>query len=150
MMIPVSLRRWHSYIGLFIAPSVLLFALTGAVQIFDLHNEHDGYHPAPWVKKLSELHTDQAFKQPHEHDAPAQAAGAQPAPAPAPPPAPADDDTPTTATLALKWFFFLIAIALAGSTSVGIWMGLTQIRPKGRAWALLLAGALLPICLLAI
>jgi hypothetical protein len=40
-----NIRRWHSYIGLFIAPSVLFFSLTGAVQLFSLHEAHDKYQP---------------------------------------------------------------------------------------------------------
>jgi uncharacterized iron-regulated membrane protein len=40
-----SVRRWHSYIGLFIAPSVLFFSLTGAVQLFSLHEAHGKYQP---------------------------------------------------------------------------------------------------------
>jgi hypothetical protein len=149
-MVPASLRRWHSYIGLFIAPSVLFFALTGALQIFDFHEAHGTYHPWALIEKLAAVHRDQVFERPHEHDAPPSAPPpAATAPAPTPEPnADSDEDKTGAATLALKWFFFLIALALAGSTSVGIWMGLQQIRPKSRAWALLVVGTLAPVCLL--
>ena len=45
----LTIRRWHTYLGLFIAPSVLFFSLTGAVQLFSLHEAHGDYTPAPLV-----------------------------------------------------------------------------------------------------
>jgi hypothetical protein len=142
-MISSTLRQWHAYLGLFIAPSVLFFSLTGAIQIFNLHEAHGSYHPAAMLEKLSAVHKDQVFEAPHEHDAaPAATGGAQPAPD--------DDEQASAPTLALKWFFLAVALALIASTLVGIWMGTTQIRRKGLAWSLLIAGALLPIGLLMI
>jgi hypothetical protein len=151
-----TLRQWHSYIGLFIAPSILFFALTGALQLFNLHEAHGSYHPAALIESLSAVHKDQVLT-PHEHadhdqdeghEAPASAAKA-----PAPPAAqgdqhPQDEDEPGAATLALKVFFCLVATALVISTSLGIWMGLTQLRSKALAWSLLIVGALVPIALL--
>jgi hypothetical protein len=140
-----TLRRWHAYIGLFIAPSVLFFAFTGAIQIFNLHEAHGGYHPAAWVEKLSSVHKDQVFRQPHEHDHPDQ----QPVTAGAPAGPPADDDAQmSVGTLALKWFFLLVALALTVSTLIGIWLGITQLRRWLLAWILLAAGALIPLALL--
>ena len=49
------LRRWHNYLGAFIAPSILFFAFTGALQLFSLHEAHDGYQPAPVIEKLAQL-----------------------------------------------------------------------------------------------
>jgi hypothetical protein len=135
-----TVRRWHSYIGLFIAPSVLFFALTGAVQIFNLHEAHGRYVPPPLLEKLSSVHQDQVFALGGHH-------AAEP---PAGPHADEheDDDRPGLSTLLLKWFFLVVALALTVSTAFGIWMGLTQIRAKGLAWLLLLAGALIPLGLL--
>jgi hypothetical protein len=124
----LRLRHWHAYIGLFIAPSVLFFALTGALQIFNLHEAHDSYTPPPLIQKLSAVHQDQVFEASDAHHH-----------------APGDDDKVTGATLALKWYFCAVAVGLAVSTLIGIWMGLTQIRRKGLAWILLIAGTLLPL-----
>jgi hypothetical protein len=137
------LRRWHSYIGLFIAPSVLFFALTGAVQIFNLHEAHDGYHPAIWVEKLSAVHKDQVFRKPEEHESPE----ATPTGAAAPPP-PEEEERVSAPTLALKWFFLAVALGLSGSTCIGVWMGLTQLRSARIAVILLGAGAIIPLGLL--
>ncbi len=137
------IRQWHAYLGVFIAPSVLLFALTGAVQIFNLHEAHDGYVPAPIIEKFSSLHKDQVFAPGHHHED--HDAGAPPAgTAPAHPPDD-DDDKVAPATLALKYFFLLVAVSLALSTGFGLWMGLTQTRRKGVAWGLLIAGLLIPL-----
>ena len=54
-----SIRLWHSYIGILIAPSVIFFALTGALQIFSLHESHGTYTPPALIEKLSSMHKDQ-------------------------------------------------------------------------------------------
>jgi hypothetical protein len=142
-----TVRKWHSYIGLFVAPSVLFFALTGATQLFNLHEAHGSYVPPAIVEKLSSVHKDQVFAF-GDHHAPPPDAG-KPGGAPGPGPGPQDDDDKTElATLLLKWFFLLVSVCLVFSTSFGIWMGLTQIRRKQTGWLLLIAGALIPLGLL--
>jgi hypothetical protein len=137
-----TIRQLHGYVGLFIAPSVLFFALTGALQVFSLHEAHGSYQPFPLVEKLSSVHKDQVFSLGHHHDS-------EPG-APSPPAAKEDDDEPALSTALLKWFFLLVAICLTFSTAFGIWMGLTQTRRKRLAWLLLTAGALIPSVLLVI
>src|SRR5580698_2249190 len=70
MILSTRLRKWHAYIGLLIAPSVLFFALTGALQIFNLHEAHGTYTPALLIEKLSAVHKDQVFEASHDHSAP--------------------------------------------------------------------------------
>jgi hypothetical protein len=147
-MSKTTIRQWHSYIGVFIAPSVLLFALTGAVQIFNLHEAHGGYVPPAVVEKLSSLHKDQVFAAGHHHDGPPPGALPAGSPPPAKPDDDDDDDKLKPATLILKYFFLLVAICLALSTCFGLWMGLTQTRRKGLAWGLLIAGLVVPLGLL--
>jgi hypothetical protein len=126
-----------------IAPSVVFFALTGAAQLFHLHEAHGTYHPAPLIEKLGAVHKDQMFELAHEHDpAPAEATPGHELPA-------AEQDKPERpVTLALKWFFLLVALGLATSTCLGVWMALTQTRSRGLAWVLLAAGCLIPLTLL--
>jgi hypothetical protein len=135
-MSPATLRTWHSYIGLFIAPSVLFFSLTGAVQLFSLHEAHGSYQPPALVEKLSSVHKDQVFAF-GDHHTPAPQADAG-----------NDEDRTPPSTLMLKWFFLLVALCLVVSTAFGIWMGLTQIRQKRLSWVLLIAGTLIPVGLL--
>jgi hypothetical protein len=134
----VTVRQWHSYIGLFIAPSVLFFALTGAAQIFNLHEAHGGYQPPAIVEKLSSVHKDQVFAFGDHHPSPDTPQGA------------AQDagDRTELSTLLLKWFFVVVALCLVVSTACGIWMGLTQIRARRLAWLLLVAGTAIPAGLL--
>jgi hypothetical protein len=142
-----TIRRWHSYIGLFIAPSVLFFALTGAVQIFSLHEKHGNYQPPAILEKLSSVHKDQVFAVHDHHGPPAPealgdnaAAGAA-----AQPGAKDEDDELELSTLILKIFFLLVACSLALSTAFGLWMGLTQTRHQRLAWILVITGALVPL-----
>jgi hypothetical protein len=143
------IRLWHSYIGLFIAPSVLFFALSGAVQIFSLHEAHGHYHPFAIVEKLSSVHKDQVFELGHHDAAPKSGADAgKPADSANPAGAKEDDDKTELSTFMLKGFFLLVALCLTVSTALGLWMGLTQTRRKGIGWLLVIAGAAVPLGLL--
>lgn len=146
----VTVRRWHSYIGLFIAPSVLFFALTGSTQIFNLHEAHGSYQPPAIVEKLSSVHKDQVFAFGDHHTATEPPAGtAQSVSGSGPRTDAADDsDRTATSTLLLKWFFLVVALCLIVSTAFGIWMGLAQMRSKRLAWLLLVAGTFIPVGLL--
>jgi hypothetical protein len=139
-----SIRLWHSYIGLFIAPSVLFFTLTGAAQLFSLHEAHGDYHPPALVERLSSVHKDQVFVlgDHHDHGPPAPEGGT------AKPDADDAGDKPRPATLALKVFFLVVALCLALSSSFGLWIGLTHPRRKRVSWSLVAAGTLIPVGLL--
>jgi len=145
-----TLRQVHTYIGAFIAPSVLFFALTGSLQLFSLHEAHGGYTPPRLFVQLGSIHKDQRFAKPQRHEpAPPKAAAAG-----NPDHDDADDhdhdhghDHPagtSLRTLALKWLFLTVAAGLAVSTCLGVWMALTFSRRKALVWALLIAGAALP------
>jgi hypothetical protein len=137
-----SIRVWHSYIGILIAPSVVFFALTGALQIFNLHESHGSYRPPLLIEKLSSLHKDQVFEQKH-HDEPE--AGSKNGQQTAPPEE--HEQGPTLGTMLLKWFFLFVALALTTSTVFGLWIGLTHIQRGRTGWWVLLAGVVLPIAL---
>lgn len=139
-----AIRVWHTYLGMLIAPSILFFALTGALQIFSLHESHGAYQPLPLVEKLGMLHKDQVFALKERHERPPEPATAQNAP---PPPADDDDDHVPLGTLVLKWFFLLVAAGLISSTVLGLWIGLTHLRHKRVALGLLVVGIVLPVAL---
>jgi hypothetical protein len=149
-VIKISIRRWHSYIGLFIAPSVLFFSLTGATQLFSLHEAHGKYQPPAIVEKLSSVHKDQVFAFGNHHTAPDSVPEADKPPAETQSPPGAEDDGDKISTLLLKGFFLLVALCLALSTGFGLWMGLTQLHTKKFGWLLVLAGSLIPVILLLI
>ena len=149
-MTAATIRQWHSYLGLFIAPSVLFFTVTGGVQLFSLHEAHGSYRPPALIEKLSSVHKDQVFELGHQDAAPEAPADADDrAHAATPGAAPPDDDDKTAAsTWMLKGFFLAVAIGLTLSTCFGLWMGLTQTRRKRLAWSLAIAGTLIPLGLL--
>jgi hypothetical protein len=145
-MMTMSIRQLHAYIGLFVAPSVLFFALTGALQLFDLHEAHGDYRPFPLVEKLSSVHKGQVFAFGDHHAEPAPGSQIhQPAADTA---GGGQEDEDKLSTVLLRCFFLLVALCLVLSTALGLWMGLTQMRRKRIAWVLLAAGTLIPLGLL--
>src|ERR1700733_14786532 len=107
----MTVRQWHTYIGAFIAPSVLFFAFTGSLQLFSLHEAHGAYTPPAIVEALSRVHKDQVLhakpKAGPKGAQDAQDRGGDPhhAAAAKGPPAP-----PPWSVTALKWFFLAVAI----------------------------------------
>jgi hypothetical protein len=145
----IPIRRWHSYIGLFIAPSVLFFALTGAIQLFSLHEAHGHYHPPAIIEKLSSVHKDQVFALGNHSPEPGSENDAEkPGVTKSPEGAEDKGDETKLATLALKAYFLLVAFGLTLSAALGLWMGVTQTRNRRTAWLLIVAGALIPSGLL--
>jgi hypothetical protein len=152
----IAIRKWHGYLGLLIAPSVLFFALTGALQLFSLHESHGDYHPPALLEKLAAVHKDQVF-QAEDHHPPDAAEGppgkpdseGAPERGPVSRGAPGEDrERQSIATLLLKCFFLLVALGLASSSVLGVWMGLSQPRSRKTAWMLIIVGTLIPVALL--
>jgi hypothetical protein len=133
-----SIRTWHTYLGLLIAPSVLFFALTGTLQLFSLHESHGSYQPAVLIEKLSAVHKDQVFalKEHDDHHADhADHAHDQDA----------HEEEPSLGTMLLKWYFLVVALTLSVSTALGIWMGLNHVRHRRMGWVLLAIGTIVPV-----
>jgi hypothetical protein len=147
MPLNLLIRRIHLYVGLLISPSVLFFALTGAVQLFGLHEAHEGYRPAPVVERLGELHKNQRFSlKERRPDVPAlhvAMPGGVPAAEEADPPTPLRE-------ILLKWTFLAVASGLILSTGLGLWIALTSPRTTTVHWILLAFGALLPLGILVV
>ena len=156
-----AIRQFHAYLGAFIAPSVLFFAMTGSLQLFSLHEAHGNYQPPPLIEKLSAVHKDQRFSaKPHKagptpagaahaegkHAEDTHAEGSQAGAA-------HDHDHPATTPvrdLTLKWLFLAVAVSLIVSTCLGLWMAVTYSRRKVVIWTLLILGAALPVLILTI
>jgi hypothetical protein len=135
-----SIRIWHNYLGMILAPSIIFFALSGLLQIFSLHEAHGGYKPAALIEKLSSVHKDQVFEV-KEHEAePAEAA--EPADA-----KPQAQQRSMLGIYVLKWFFALVAVGLAVSTVLGVWMGLKGTVRRRTNLCLLGLGIVLPVVL---
>jgi len=130
------LRKVHEYLGLFIAPTLLMFACTGALQLFGLHEAEDGYRPAPVIEKLAQVHIHQQFALKPQRPA-----------APGPVRAESERKEPAAplGQTALKWVFLVTALGIVVSTCLGLWMGLTRIKNRAAGLAVVLAGAGLPV-----
>ncbi len=136
------MRQLHLYLGVFIAPALLFFAFTGALQSLNLHETTPGrtYKPAAWIVTLAQLHKKQTTVVPVRKPLPTTKPDVQPAKAPEPP-------KPTH--LPMKIFFVLVAIGLASSTLSGIFMAYRYSRSKLMVTGLLLAGIVVPFLLMA-
>jgi hypothetical protein len=151
------IRLIHLYLGVFIAPALLFFAFTGALQTFSLHETTRGnsYKPPAWAVMLGQIHKKQTpivpVRRVSSPDRPAdKAASDKPraaiqsppdaAPKPAEVPAPSSHNP-----LPLKIFFLLVAIGLFVSTLTGLYMSYKYIRNRPLVTALLLVGVIVPI-----
>ena len=156
-----SLRKLHLYFGLFIAPALLFFAFTGAMQTLSLHEAAgDSYHPPKWLERLGNLHKDQTI-QVREHKAPPASAAPRPGTAAGAAPgtphaaAPAQPARPPvtlaskeTQHLPMKIFFLCVALGLFSSTLTGIYLAYKYERSAGLVTGILLAGLVIPLILL--
>jgi hypothetical protein len=148
------IRLAHLYVGVFIAPAILFFAFTGALQTFSLHETTRGssYKPPAWAVMLAQIHKKQtpvvplrkapAPERPAEKAAPEKTSPDKPQlPLPASPtPAPHN-------AVPLKIFFLLVSIGLFASTLSGLYMSYKYIRNRKLITGLVLAGIIVPIVL---
>lgn len=149
-------RLIHLYLGVFISPALLFFAITGALQTFSLHETHRGsdYKPPAWIAKLGQLHKKQTLVLPERRPPQGPLTGK-----PADTGAPRGNVTPAATTepsvkaknlLPMKIFFLLVSVGLVLSTLTGIFMSYRYSRNKIAITALLFAGLAVPLVLLLI
>ena len=145
------LRLFHLYTGVFIAPALLFFAFTGALQTFSLHETARGssYKPPAWAVMLAQIHKKQTPIVPvRKLSAPAKQADkatpekAQPSSKPTGEAAPKSHNL-----LPLKCFFLLVSIGLFVSTLSGLYMSYKYIRNRRLITIMLLSGIILPVLL---
>jgi len=168
-------RLVHLYLGVFIAPALLFFAFTGALQTFSLHETTRGssYKPPAWAVTLGQIHKkqttvipvrklqppdrspdkspDRSPDKPSNNSADRQPDKSQSVATTTPQSAQnLSPDTPAPKphnTLPLKIFFLLVSIGLFVSTISGIYMSYKYIRNRALITAILIAGVILPILL---
>ena len=140
-------RQLHFWVAVFVAPSLMLFALTGMLQLFKLHEAEGSYRPLPVIEKLGQVHIHQTYAlrpvraRPPEPAAPAAAAPARPEPE--------EKVAPLGETL-VKWTFLLISAGMVVSSVLGVWMALSNTRQRRLTLVLLAAGTVLPVIVLAL
>lgn len=172
------LRQSHLYIGIFIAPALLFFAFTGALQTLSLHEGSNGssYKAPAWIATLAQIHKNQTdivrkrpkdagpkpsasapdeaskhHKSPGSADPSAGTTTAAVAPTPVPDPTAPQPSLPTDKWkmhLPMKIFFLLVSVGLFISTLTGIYMAYKYNRSKLVVTSLLAAGIVIPLILL--
>ena len=168
-------RLVHLYLGVFIAPALLFFAFTGALQTFSLHETTRGsrYKPPAWAVILGQIHKKQTPIVPPRRvpppERPAEKAGdvkttqeksdrqdkaekpqtraaaSQSTPDASPKLLPNAIAPKPHNAMPLKIFFLLVAIGLFTSTLTGLYMSYKYIRNRMLVTALLIAGIFIPV-----
>ena len=163
-------RSIHLYLGVFTAPMLLFFAITGGLQTFSLHETTRGssYKPPAWLASMAQLHKKQTTVMPVRRPRPAEAAAptagngsAQTMVSSAPDTAAAarvaatpgqpDKNTgepPKKNLLPMKIFFALVSLGLLVSVLTGLYMSYRYSRKPRLVSSVLIAGILVPLLLL--
>ena len=129
------IRKLHLWLGLLFAPSIIFFALSGALQILGLHEGRDA---SPVIAKLAQIHKDQTVED--------RSAAPRPAakPVDATPKPVVEKVAPHRSQLLVVWFL-LMAVGLLTSTGLGIYMAFAYKRDRVVILALLGAGIAVPV-----
>ncbi|MDB5702101.1 MAG: hypothetical protein JWL66_2300 [Sphingomonadales bacterium] len=144
-----QMRRVHHFIGVFFTPAILLFAFSGALQTFRLQ-EAKGYGGTPpsWIVWMASVHKDQALpRQKAESPKSEQPPVAQPAARPA---VAKNAEHARPSTLPLKIFVTFVSIGLILSSLIGVIIALNNRTTRRTSIVMLIAGAIIPLVLLAI
>jgi hypothetical protein len=144
-------RLTHMYLGVFLAPSILFFAFTGALQSFSLHESHSAnYTPPSWLVHMSQMHKNQTFYVPPRPTPPPKPVSAAKLPPPAAKPT-ATPGQPAARDLhapsPMKFFFVFVALGLVISTCLGLYMSYKFNRNKVAVTLTLVAGIAVPALL---
>ncbi len=150
-----SIPLTHHYIGVFFAPTIRFFGITGSLQMFGLHETSRGssYVPPAILVHLSQLHKKGTLYLPPRKVAPSAPARADGPKADAPKPDASKSPAPTPASpapspLPMKIFFAATALSLVISTCTGLFMSWKYARRKAMVVGMLLAGITCPLLLL--
>jgi hypothetical protein len=135
-----SLRQWHHYIGVFLAPAILFFSFSGLIQVLgwqDLRNPP----PAGWVSAIAGIHKHQMLPKPRPAEPERKPGAAPPA---------ADDDHDHGGLGPLKIFALLVAIGLFTTTLIGLTIALGTRAMRRKSLIALGLGIAVPAILLAL
>ena len=116
------MRNIHLYLGVFFAPLLMFFLISGAWQTFNLHEaSKDGsYKPPAIIKSLSQVHKNQRW---------------------------VDHKMVPKSSKPFQWLVFLMTVGLLVTTILGIVMAFKYTKPW-IVWACLIFGFIIPTVLL--
>jgi hypothetical protein len=116
------IRQIHLYLGVFLIPMIIFFALSGSLQIFRLQESLKGSTDTPpsWIVWAADVHKDQRAS--HEPGAPRS--------------------TP------MKWLLVLMSLGLITTSILGIYLAFKYNRDKRVVFGLIFLGLVVPLTLL--
>jgi hypothetical protein len=143
-------RLSHLYVGVFIAPAIVFFAFTGALQTLSLHVSAKGsaYKSANWIIVLAQLHKRQTIELPPvKLQTPASSSTVKPGAPDKTSSLEKGLDRPAHNSLPLNIFFLVVSVGLFTSTITGLYMSYKYSRNKVLLAILFIAGIVVPISL---
>jgi uncharacterized iron-regulated membrane protein len=133
-------RQWHFYMGVFFAPMIIMFALSGALQTFRLQEEKGwGSQPPAWIETIASVHRDSKLPK-AKPAAEASHEAAKPAVAKPRPPGPNK--------LPMQILMVVMSVALLMSALLGVMIALNNRQTRQRSLIMLAAGTIVPVALL--
>lgn len=136
------LRRIHFWLGLFFAPAIIFFALSGTLQALGFQDRSGGYEPPLWIATAANVHKHGRLGPEARRERPSgqvpKAEVHQAAP----------KGTSAEHLRLFSVFAALLGVLLAVATSLGVAVGLTSKRDRRTAVVLLAAGVVTPVLLL--
>jgi hypothetical protein len=141
-----KLRQFHLYTGVFFAPAILFFAISGGLQSFRLQQASgwDGAPPPQWMAVMGSVHIDQRLPAAE----PAKPPAAQAPKPPVDPAKAAEREAKAQKALPMKIFTAALGFALALATLLGVSIALSLKSTRRTSLVMLAAGATVPILLL--
>ncbi len=116
-----ALRRIHLYLGVFFAPILLFFIITGWYQTVTVNRQKAIGEAEDWVSKMTSVHVDQVYPS---------------------------ETAESYSTGAFQVFVVLMSIALIITLLLGVILAFKSLRVKWPVWVSLVLGFVVPILLL--
>jgi hypothetical protein len=142
--LPATFRRLHGWLGALFAPALIFFAVSGLLQVFDLHKPQPArdYQPPAAVRAIAALHKNQTLRTSGDKTSAkaSRKGGAQPGAQTPPRPG-----RTSLGLILLKGYAAATSVVLALTTMIGLYLAFRS--PRDRTWnlALLALGLLAPI-----
>ena len=136
-------QQLHLWLGTVFAPMILFFALTGALQTFNLHEGPPGTPPG-LIAQIAAVHKNQRLLGERPEGRPGAAMHGEPPHKQGP----GKEHPQGPSPLPLKIYVALMSAGLIATTLLGVWMAFKYSRDKRVVWGLLALGTALPVALL--
>ncbi len=134
-----TLRLYHHYIGVFLAPAILFFSFSGLIQVIGIQDQRNPPPPG-WISYIANIHKHQMPPKPRpastpKPDGPKRGGGEH-------------DDHDHGGFTPLKIFALLVAIGLFVTTSIGLVIALTNRVLRRVSWVMVALGIAVPVVLI--